>query len=199
MKKTLFYSILLAAFLNLLQAGNSYLAASRAHFVVADAASAPARQADVRPVASSAKASPASAAAPDPAVAATTKLQAAGLQPEYAALYLAASAQTGTPWQLLAAVHEAETGQRGDTAVRSYAGAVGPMQFLPSTFNRYAVDGDHDGAARITDLEDAMYTAGRYLATGGADHGRYRDALYRYNHSASYVNHVLAIAGRLGL
>jgi len=55
------------------------------------------------------------------------------------------------------------------------------MQFMPRTFAAYAMDGDGDGAKSITDLEDAMLTAGRYLAAGGADKGKYTAALYNYN------------------
>lgn len=138
-------------------------------------------------------------AAADPVIAAQAKLTAAGLKPEYAGLYLAAQARTGTPWQLIAAVHRVETGQRGDTAVTSYAGAVGPMQFMPATFRAYALDGDGNGTKTITDVDDAVFSAANYLRAGGADKGVYSTALYHYNHSNTYVNNVLAIARRLGL
>ncbi|HSX01214.1 MAG TPA: lytic transglycosylase domain-containing protein [Candidatus Saccharimonas sp.] len=130
---------------------------------------------------------------------AATQLSAAGLDPAYASLYLGVQAQTGTPWQLLAAVHETETHQSGNTSRTSPAGATGPMQFLPATFRTYALDGDGDGHAVITNVNDAVLTAGRYLAAGGAARGDYRTALYHYNHSWSYVSHVLGIASRLGL
>ena len=139
------------------------------------------------------------APAPDPVTAAESKLSAAGLNPAYAGLYLSVQARTGTPWQLLAAVHMTETHQSGSTAIRSYAGAVGPFQFMPATWKVYALDGDNDGRTDITSLDDAALTAGRYLAAGGASHGSYTTALYHYNHSYTYVNHVLAIADRLGL
>jgi membrane-bound lytic murein transglycosylase B len=127
------------------------------------------------------------------------KLSAAGLKPDYAANYLDVQTKTGTPWQLLAAVHKVETGQRGDTAVKSYAGATGPMQFMPRTFAHYAMDGDGDGVKQITDLDDALLSAGNYLRAGGADKGKYNTALYNYNHSNAYVNKVLSIARKLGL
>lgn len=131
--------------------------------------------------------------------AAAAKLSAAGLKADYADLYLAVQAKTGTPWQLLAAVHRAETHQSGNTGRSSYAGAVGPMQFLPSTFRSYASDGDANGTQDITDLEDSMLAAGRYLAANGANRGQYSNALYRYNHSWSYVSAVTSTARRLGL
>lgn len=114
------------------------------------------------------------------------------------ALYQAAGARFGVPWQILAAVHSVESGQSGDTARRSYAGATGPMQFLPSTFRAYAVDGDGDGVASIYSVVDSVYTAARYIAANIASTGSIQGALYRYNHSWSYVNKVLAIARSFG-
>lgn len=137
--------------------------------------------------------------APDPAADAAAKLTAAGLNPVYAPNYLAVQAQTGTPWQLLAAVHRIETGQSGDTTRKSYAGATGPMQFMPATFAHYAMDGDGDGRKVISDLDDALLSAGNYLRAGGADKGKYNQALYNYNHSNTYVANVLRIAHQLGL
>jgi membrane-bound lytic murein transglycosylase B len=130
---------------------------------------------------------------------AAVALTGAGLNPTYAALYVSVQQRTGTPWQLLAAVHETETGQSGSTDRTSYAGATGPMQFMPATFRRYAADGNGDGIANIDNLDDAVLTAGRYLAANGAATGNYSTALYAYNHSDSYVSHVLALADRLGL
>ena len=136
----------------------------------------------------------------DPAtLAAAAKLTAAGLSPTYAATYLAAAHATGTPWQLLAAVHYAETRQAGSTNRRSYAGAIGPMQFLPATFQAYGLDGNHDGRTDITNLDDAMYAAGQYLSASGAGRGQYTAALLAYNHSATYAATVLTTARRLGL
>jgi membrane-bound lytic murein transglycosylase B len=139
------------------------------------------------------------APAADPVAAAADRLSRVGLKPDNAALYLRAQAATGTPWELLAAVHKVETGQRGSTTVTSSAGAQGPMQFMPVTFRAYAMDGDGDGAKTITDLDDAVMSAGRYLAAGGADKGRYSAALYNYNHSHAYVSSVLGITHKLGL
>ena len=53
----------------------------------------------------------------------------------------------GMSWALLAAIGQVESGHGANTST-SYAGAQGPMQFLPSTFASYAVDGDHDGDHR---------------------------------------------------
>ncbi|WP_334106782.1 lytic murein transglycosylase [Methylobacillus sp.] len=52
--------------------------------------------------------------------------------------------------------------------VGSWAGAVGHMQFMPSTFLAYAEDGDGDGKINVwQSLSDAMYSAGRYLSSIG--------------------------------
>lgn len=114
------------------------------------------------------------------------------------ALYNAAGARFGVNPAILAAVHFVETGQRQDTTVSSYAGAQGPMQFMPSTFRAYAVDGDGDGITNIYDVHDAVFTAARYLASNGAASGNVTGALFCYNHSTAYVNHVLAVARGFG-
>ena len=126
-------------------------------------------------------------------------LASAGLNPSYAGLYLTVQEKTGAPWQLLAAVHKVETNQSGNTSETSYAGATGPMQFMPSTFARYAMDGNGDGRADIDNVADAVMTAGHFLAVAGAARGDYVDALYAYNHSDDYVSEVTAIYTRLGL
>jgi len=127
-----------------------------------------------------------------------SKLHAAGLKSDFIAQYVSAQAKFGVPWEVIAAVHYTETGQRGDTAISSYAGAQGPMQFMPSTFRSYAVDGDGNGNALICDVDDAIYTGAAYMAANGAARGDVVNALYRYNHDMGYVNHVLSIARSLG-
>lgn len=122
-----------------------------------------------------------------------------GFKTDFAHLYLKAQKLTGTPWQLIAAVHKVETGQRGDTTVASYAGAQGPMQFMPATWRAYAKDADGDGATNIHDVDDAILTGANYLRAGGAAQGNYQRALFSYNHAQWYVNKVLAIARPLGL
>jgi membrane-bound lytic murein transglycosylase B len=125
-------------------------------------------------------------------------LRNAGLKTEYAALYLKVSKHSGVPWQILAAVHRVETRQSGTTMITSYAGAQGPMQFMPATFRAYGVDGNGDGIVDIGNIDDAMFSAANYLKANGAARGEVYNALYRYNRSHAYVNHVLGIAHSLG-
>src|SRR5215210_1051500 len=104
----------------------------------------------------------------------------------------------GLPWTVLAAIGQVETGHGRNTST-SYAGAQGPMQFMPETFAIYGVDGNHDGFTDIYDPVDAIFSAANYLCANGA--GRGEDALARaiwhYNHADWYVALVLKIASQL--
>ena len=71
--------------------------------------------------------------------------------------------------------------------------AVGPLQFIPSTWATWQSDGDGDGVADPNDLDDAAYAAGRYLCASGAslDTGPgWVAAVFSYNHSYDYVRSV---------
>ncbi|TQM25509.1 lytic transglycosylase domain-containing protein [Nocardia bhagyanarayanae] len=76
-----------------------------------------------------------------------------------------------------------------------YVRAMGPMQFLPSTWSFYATDGNGDGVADPHNVFDASLAAGKYLCSGGSD---LRDpaqelrAVLRYNNSLSYASDVLS-------
>ena len=70
----------------------------------------------------------------------------------------------------------------------SYARAMGPMQFLPGTWARYASDGDGDGVADPQNLYDSTLAAARYLCSGGLnlrDPSQVMAAILRYNNSTS--------------
>ena len=99
---------------------------------------------------------------------------------ELRALYREAAARYGIDWRLIEAVHQVETG-KSITCKRSYAGATGPMQFMPSTFRHYSDGGD------ICNLRDSIFAAANLLAASGADVGDIDGALFNYNHSMSYV------------
>ena len=82
----------------------------------------------------------------------------------------------------------------GDTV---YDRAVGPMQFIPSTWRSWAVDGNGDKLADPNNVFDATLAAGHYLCAGGRNLARAADlkaAVLSYNHSMPYLETVLAWA-----
>jgi membrane-bound lytic murein transglycosylase B len=78
-----------------------------------------------------------------------------------------------------------------------YARAMGPMQFLPGTWSRYASDGNGDGKADVQNVFDATLAAARYLCSGGLnlrDQSQVMTAILRYNNSMAYAQNVLGWA-----
>lgn len=115
---------------------------------------------------------------------------------EYEQLYRVSAARYGfrEDWYVLAAVGWVES-QHGENMGPSSAGAMGPMQFLPSTWKVSGMDGNRDGVANVMDPADAIPAAARYLKRGGAP-ADWRAALYTYNHAGWYVEKVLDSAER---
>jgi membrane-bound lytic murein transglycosylase B len=108
-------------------------------------------------------------------------------------IYQRAGQTYGVSPALLKAVHIVETGASGSTSKRNPSGATGPMQFLSSTFRRYGVDGNGDGITDICNVEDAIFSAARYLKACG--YPNIEKCLWGYNPSASYCRKVRSIAG----
>jgi membrane-bound lytic murein transglycosylase B len=74
--------------------------------------------------------------------------------------------------------------------------AIGPMQFIPSTWSVVGVDSDGDTLRNPQDIDDAALATAVYLCSGNEDLSTVkgqRTAVFRYNHSVAYVNLVLSI------
>jgi hypothetical protein len=111
-------------------------------------------------------------------------------------IYQAAGIQYGVRWEILAAINEIET-DYGRNLTVSTAGAVGWMQFLPSTWKRWGVDANGDGRKDPYNPVDAIFGAARYLKAAGADQD-VRQAIFAYNHADWYVDSVLMRASLVG-
>ena len=94
--------------------------------------------------------------------------------------YREAQRRFDVPWHVLASVNFVES-KFGRFQGPSSAGAQGPMQFMPATWDAYGAGGD------VWDPHDAIMGAARYLSASGAPE-RMRDALFAYNHSDAYVD-----------
>jgi membrane-bound lytic murein transglycosylase B len=81
----------------------------------------------------------------------------------------------------------------------SYAGAMGHMQIMPSTFYEYAQDGDGDGIRDPLNPCDSLATAAYLLARNIALQGSLRAALKKYNNSDLYCQKVLEYYRKLEL
>jgi hypothetical protein len=109
-------------------------------------------------------------------------------------IWEAAGSAYGIPWEVLAAINKVET-NFGSNLGPSSAGAVGWMQFMPSTWARWGVDANGDGVADPNNPTDAIFSAARYLAACGGQTDISR-AVYCYNHAYWYVNDVLGLAAQ---
>lgn len=106
----------------------------------------------------------------------------------------AAKVGIGDNWKILASVWQAESGKAMYSCVVSKADgrAVGPMQFMPSTFRHYAAPG-----ADICNARDALVAAATLLKNAGLDRGDVDSALFSYNHSTAYVSKIKKIANSI--
>ena len=84
----------------------------------------------------------------------------------------------------------------------SIYGAIGICQFMPSNALKYGADGDQDGDVDLFDVEDAIFSIGRYLREHGwsgpmTSRESQREVVYKYNRSLRYANTVLAVADHI--
>lgn len=81
----------------------------------------------------------------------------------------------------------------------SWAGAFGIPQFIPSSFRRWARDGDGDGTVDLFNVNDAIVSVANYLKTNGwgPQRAQQEAALFHYNNSNDYVQCILTVAERL--
>lgn len=101
----------------------------------------------------------------------------------------------GMSWTVLAAIGQIESGD-GSNPGPSSAGALGPMQFMPSTWAAWGITAfGETGPPNIMDPFDAVPSAARMLCADGAGTpAGLRGAVFAYNHATWYVNEVLALA-----
>jgi cell wall-associated NlpC family hydrolase len=116
------------------------------------------------------------------------------LPANYLADYQKAGAQSSIPWPVLAGIGKVESdhGQSTEPGVRSghnYAGAEGPMQFLPGTWAEYGDGNPQD----VYNPDDAIPATTRMLRANGAPADEHK-AIFAYNHSDTYVADVLSWA-----
>ncbi|MFL5840906.1 MAG: lytic murein transglycosylase, partial [Thermoleophilaceae bacterium] len=104
-------------------------------------------------------------------------------------IYQAAGIQYGIRWEILAAINEIETDYGRNLNVSS-AGAVGWMQFLPSTWKTWGVDANKDRRKDPFNPVDAIFAAARYLRAAGGDQD-IQKAIFAYNHAGWYVDSVM--------
>lgn len=140
---------------------------------------------------------------------------------EYIPVYVAAEEKYDVPWTLLAAHHRVETRFSTMKTLVSPVGAEGHMQFMPCTFvgwkhpsckglgqgdipkkdktnpaiikkyGGYGVDANDDGVADPFDIEDAVFSAAKFLSQAGVKDGQLKKAIFQYNHSDQYVEDIL--------
>ena len=135
---------------------------------------------------------PAAPAAPAPAA------SSGQLPTTYLQLFQASAAKycPGLSWTVLAAIGQIESAD-GTNVGPSTAGALGPMQFLPSTWAVWGIDAfGQTGPPDIMNPYDAVPSAARMLCADGAASGGsgLAAAIFAYNHATWYVNEVLALA-----
>ncbi|HVV89337.1 MAG TPA: lytic murein transglycosylase, partial [Solirubrobacterales bacterium] len=111
-------------------------------------------------------------------------------------IYQACGTEYGIPWEVLAAINKIETNFGTNLNVSS-AGAVGWMQFLPSSWETYGLDANGDGRKDPYNPVDAICAAAHYLKVAGGQKNLY-GAILAYNHADWYAQEVLTYARAYG-
>jgi murein DD-endopeptidase MepM/ murein hydrolase activator NlpD len=111
-------------------------------------------------------------------------------------IYQACGTEYGIPWEVLASINKIETAFGTNLNV-STAGAMGWMQFLPSTWETYGVDANGDGRKDPYNPVDAICAAANYLKASGGEKDLYK-AIFSYNNADWYVEEVLLYAKAYG-
>ena len=111
-------------------------------------------------------------------------------------IYQACGTEYGIPWEVLAAINKIETNFGTNLNVSS-AGAVGWMQFLPSSWETYGLDANGDGRKDPYNPVDAICAAAHYLKVAGGQKDIY-GAILAYNHADWYAQEVLTYARAYG-
>jgi hypothetical protein len=111
-------------------------------------------------------------------------------------IYQACGTEYGIPWEVLASINKIESGF-GTNMGPSSAGAIGWMQFLPSSWEAFGLDANGDGEKDPYNPVDAICSAAHYLKLGGGSKDLY-NAIYSYNHADWYVQEVLGYARAYG-
>ncbi len=111
-------------------------------------------------------------------------------------IYQACGTEYGIPWEVLASINRIETAFGTNLNVSS-AGALGWMQFIPSSWEAYGVDANNDGRKDPYNPVDAICAAANYLQAAGGEEDLPR-AIFAYNHADWYVDEVLLYAEQYG-
>ncbi len=142
------------------------------------------------------------ALAADPAMLSTVTDRIAGSYPQMSRAELEQRARKKSAWayQELKSLLTIARGQDTDPLriKGSWAGAFGMAQFLPSSYARFARDGNGDGRINLHDRYDAMASVANYLKSHGwrpdATEAEKRSIIRKYNNSRAYTEAVLGLA-----
>jgi hypothetical protein len=127
----------------------------------------------------------------------STNVPTTGVRSSLLTLYRASAEMycPGLSWTVLAAINEIESGD-GANEGPSSAGALGPMQFLPSTWAEWGITAfGQPSPPDVMNPLDAVPSAARLLCAAGAGSpASLSRAIFAYNHATWYVAEVLALA-----